>query len=147
MTIFNKGWTFKIEVIINWGQFGLQDANSPIIEELIFLHDFINLILIFIISFVRYIIISILLNNYIFKRDKQESSSGSGSGTGTGSGSGNSSGCDIDSGSSSSGIDTLPDVFYRTLRNGITYEFTRCKPKKNSKNHRKILRKNNIYIS
>ena len=22
--------------IINWGQFGLQDANSPIIEELIF---------------------------------------------------------------------------------------------------------------
>merc|ERR1712018_812255 len=47
------------------GQFGLQDANSPIIEELIFLHDFINLILIFIISFVRYIIITILLNKYI----------------------------------------------------------------------------------
>ena len=36
LTIFNKGWTFKIEVIINWVQFGLQDANSPIIEELIF---------------------------------------------------------------------------------------------------------------
>merc|ERR1712003_5719 len=34
-------------------------------EELIFLHDFINLILIFIISFVRYIIITILLNKYI----------------------------------------------------------------------------------
>ena len=65
LTIFNKGWIFKIEVIINWGQFGLQDANSPIIEELIFLHDFINLILIFIISFVRYIIITILLNKYI----------------------------------------------------------------------------------
>ena len=74
MTIFNKGWTFKIEVIINWVQFGLQDANSPIIEELIFLHDFINLILIFIILFVRYIIISILLNNYIYKRDKKCSS-------------------------------------------------------------------------
>ena len=74
LTIFNKGWTFKIEVIINWGQFGLQDANSPIIEELIFLHDFINLILIFIILFVRYIIISILLNNYIYKRDKKCSS-------------------------------------------------------------------------
>ena len=74
LTIFNKGWTFKIEVIINWGQFGLQDANSPIIEELIFLHDFINLILIFIISFVRYIIISILFNNYIYKRDKKGSS-------------------------------------------------------------------------
>ena len=74
LTIFNKGWTFKIEVIINWGQFGLQDANSPIIEELIFLHDFINLILIFIILFVRYIIISILLNYYIYKRDKKDSS-------------------------------------------------------------------------
>ena len=51
--------------IINWGQFGLQDANSPIMEELIFLHDFINLILIFIISFVRYIIIFILFNKII----------------------------------------------------------------------------------
>merc|ERR1711902_283619 len=47
------------------GQFGLQDANSPIIEELIFLHDFINLILMFIISFVGYIIISILSNKFI----------------------------------------------------------------------------------
>merc|ERR1739848_334590 len=47
------------------GQFGLQDAHGPIIEELIFLHDFINLILIFIISFVLIIIIYILLNNYI----------------------------------------------------------------------------------
>ena len=63
LTIFNKGWIFKIEVIINWGQFGLQDANSPIIEELIFLHDFINLILMFIISLV--IIIIILLYKYI----------------------------------------------------------------------------------
>jgi len=51
--------------IINWGQFGLQDANSPIIEELIFLHDFINLILIFIISFVRYLMIFILFNKFI----------------------------------------------------------------------------------
>jgi cytochrome c oxidase subunit 2 len=67
LTIFSKGWTFKIEVIINWGQFGLQDANSPIIEELIFLHDFINIILIFIISFVIYIIVSILLNSFINK--------------------------------------------------------------------------------
>jgi len=63
--ILNNGWIFKIDIIINWGQFGLQDANSPIIEELIFLHDFINLILIFIITFVGYIIISILLNKYI----------------------------------------------------------------------------------
>jgi len=51
--------------IINWGQFGLQDANSPIMEELIFLHDFINLILIFIISFVGYIMLIILYNKYI----------------------------------------------------------------------------------
>ena len=70
LTIFNKGWTFKIEVIINWGQFGLQDANSPIIEELIFLHNFINLISIFFILFVRYSIISILLYNHINKSDK-----------------------------------------------------------------------------
>lgn len=53
--------------IITWGQFGLQDANSPIIEELLFLHDFINLILIFIIRFVGYIIFRILLNNFINK--------------------------------------------------------------------------------
>merc|ERR1712119_268374 len=44
---------------------GLQDANSPIMEELIFLHDFINLILIFIISFVGYIMLIILYNKYI----------------------------------------------------------------------------------
>merc|ERR1711921_2966 len=43
------------------------DANSPIIEELLFLHDFINLILIFIIRFVGYIIFRILLNNFINK--------------------------------------------------------------------------------
>merc|ERR1712042_300913 len=47
------------------GQFGLQDANSPIIEELIFLHDFINIILIFIIRFVGYIIVRIIYNSYI----------------------------------------------------------------------------------
>merc|ERR1712083_1289293 len=47
------------------GQFGLQDANSPIIEELIFLHDFINMILMFIIRFVGYIIIRIIYNSYI----------------------------------------------------------------------------------
>jgi len=34
-------------------------------EELIFLHDFINLILVFIITFVGYIIIIILYNKYI----------------------------------------------------------------------------------
>ena len=117
MTIFNKGWTFKIEVIINWVQFGLQDANSPIIEELIFLHDFINLILIFIISFVRYIIISILLNNYIYKRDKKDSSS----------------------------------TYLKGYKIKYPYfdikDDTQPISDKELKNHRKILRKNNIYIS
>merc|ERR1712114_79054 len=42
------------------GQFGLQDANSPIIEELIFL-------LIFIITFVGFIIVRILFNSFINK--------------------------------------------------------------------------------
>merc|ERR1712013_188141 len=46
---------------------GLQDANSPIIEELIFLHDFINMILVFIITFVMFIIITIMLNSFINK--------------------------------------------------------------------------------
>merc|ERR1712018_985757 len=43
------------------------DANSPIIEELIFLHDFINIILIFIITFVMFIIITIIFNSFINK--------------------------------------------------------------------------------
>merc|ERR1711936_1052291 len=46
---------------------GLQDANSPIIEELIFLHDFINIILVFIITFVGFIIVRILFNSFINK--------------------------------------------------------------------------------
>nr|ASV47940.1 cytochrome c oxidase subunit II [Calanus glacialis] len=50
---------------MSWGQFGLQDANSPVMEELIFLHDFINMILVFIISFVGYIMVSMVWNSYI----------------------------------------------------------------------------------
>ena len=46
--------------------FGLQDANSPIVEKLI-LHDFINIILIFIITFVGFIMIRILFNLFINK--------------------------------------------------------------------------------
>ena len=45
----------------------MQDGNSPIIEELIFLHDFINLVLIFIIRFVGFMIISIIKNSFINK--------------------------------------------------------------------------------
>lgn len=40
----------------HWYQFGLQDATSPIIEEYIFFHDFTNLILLLIISFVTLIL-------------------------------------------------------------------------------------------
>jgi len=58
---------FTVNIIITWGQFGLQDGNSPIMEELIFLHDFINLVLIFIIRFVGFIIVSILKNSFINK--------------------------------------------------------------------------------
>jgi len=58
---------FTSHKIINWGQFGLQDANSPIIEELIFLHDFINIILVFIITFVGFIIVRILFNSFVNK--------------------------------------------------------------------------------
>jgi len=44
---------------------GLQDANSPIIEELIFIHDFINLILVLIILSVNLIIVFISINKFI----------------------------------------------------------------------------------
>merc|ERR1712243_544216 len=57
----------RVHGIITCGQFGLLDVNSLIIEELLFLHDFINFILIFIIRFVGYIIFRILLNNFINK--------------------------------------------------------------------------------
>lgn len=55
------------QIIITWGQYGLQDGNSPIIEELVFLHDFINLVLMFIIRFVGFIIISMMKNSFINK--------------------------------------------------------------------------------
>ena len=45
----------------------MQDANSPIMEELIFLHDFINIILIFIISFLIYIVAIMIFNEYTKK--------------------------------------------------------------------------------
>merc|ERR1712203_354780 len=53
--------------IITWGQFGLQDANSPIMEELIFLHDFINMVLIFIITFVMVIMVTMVYNSFMNK--------------------------------------------------------------------------------
>lgn len=48
-----------------WSYLGLQDRASPLIEQLIFFHDHIILVLILIITFVGYIISSLLLNSFI----------------------------------------------------------------------------------
>nr|YP_009773391.1 cytochrome c oxidase subunit II [Hanleyella oldroydi]QIZ12612.1 cytochrome c oxidase subunit II [Hanleyella oldroydi] len=45
-----------------WGQWGFQDAASPLMEQLIFFHDHAMLILIMIISLVTYASVSLLLN-------------------------------------------------------------------------------------
>ena len=42
--------------MLQWNQFGLQDALSPVIEEFIFFHDYIIIILIYIISVVGYML-------------------------------------------------------------------------------------------
>ena len=56
---------YQLSIIIHWGQFGLQDANSPIMEELTLLHDFINTILVFVIVFVGLIMVLIIFNTFI----------------------------------------------------------------------------------
>ena len=48
-----------------WSQINFQDANSPIMEELHHLHDYINLILIYIICFVATVIVIIVLAPFI----------------------------------------------------------------------------------
>jgi cytochrome c oxidase subunit 2 len=50
-----------------WGQIGFSDAYSPIIEEFHYFHDFTNMILIFIVLFIGYIIGSMLSNTIIYK--------------------------------------------------------------------------------
>ncbi|YP_009266389.1 cytochrome c oxidase subunit II (mitochondrion) [Littorina saxatilis] len=47
-----------------WGQWGFQDAASPLMEELIFFHDHAMMILIMIISLVGYAALSLMLNKY-----------------------------------------------------------------------------------
>jgi len=47
-----------------WGQWGFQDAASPLIEELIFFHDHAMIILVMIISLVGYAALSLILNKY-----------------------------------------------------------------------------------
>lgn len=53
--------------MITWSQLGLQDSLSPIIEEFIFFHDFIILILVVIIRFVSFIMCSTSWNQFIDK--------------------------------------------------------------------------------
>ena len=48
-----------------WTYLGFQDRASPLIEQLIFFHDHIIIVLIIIITFVGYIIASVLTNSYI----------------------------------------------------------------------------------
>lgn len=50
-----------------WSQFGLQDAFSSVIEEFIYFHDFTNIILLFILTFVGIILLGILSNKIIHK--------------------------------------------------------------------------------
>ena len=47
-----------------WGQWGFQDAASPLMEELIFFHDHAMIILVMIISLVGYAAFSLMLNTY-----------------------------------------------------------------------------------
>lgn len=53
--------------MISWITYGLQDANSPVIEEILFFHDFRIITLILICSFVGYIIVTAVANTYIDK--------------------------------------------------------------------------------
>lgn len=47
-----------------WGQLSLQDTASPVIHQLIALHDHAILIVILVISFVGFIIVKLILNQY-----------------------------------------------------------------------------------
>nr|QIZ12522.1 cytochrome c oxidase subunit II [Plaxiphora albida] len=48
-----------------WGQWGFQDAASPMMEQLIFFHDHAMLILVMIISLLSYAAISLLSNKFM----------------------------------------------------------------------------------
>nr|YP_009127943.1 cytochrome c oxidase subunit II [Umalia orientalis]AJF14608.1 cytochrome oxidase subunit II [Umalia orientalis] len=48
-----------------WARLGLQDSASPLMEQLTFFHDHIMVVLILIITFVGYMMISILFNKMI----------------------------------------------------------------------------------
>nr|YP_214824.1 cytochrome c oxidase subunit II [Pseudocarcinus gigas]AAT52152.1 cytochrome c oxidase subunit II [Pseudocarcinus gigas] len=48
-----------------WAYLGFQDSASPLMEQLIFFHDHIMLILILIVTFVSYMMSTVLMNSYI----------------------------------------------------------------------------------
>nr|YP_009002491.2 cytochrome c oxidase subunit II [Chaceon granulatus] len=48
-----------------WSHLGFQDSASPLMEQLIFFHDHIMLVLVLIITFVGYMLSSVLLNSFI----------------------------------------------------------------------------------
>ena len=48
-----------------WAYLGFQDSASPLIEQLIFFHDHIILVLILIITFVGYMLSTVLFNSFI----------------------------------------------------------------------------------
>nr|YP_010952763.1 cytochrome c oxidase subunit II [Trapezia septata]WMQ53183.1 cytochrome c oxidase subunit 2 [Trapezia septata] len=50
-----------------WAYMGFQDSASPLMEQLIFFHDHIMLILVLITTFVGYIMFMVLVNSYIHR--------------------------------------------------------------------------------
>nr|YP_005351150.1 cytochrome c oxidase subunit II [Tegula brunnea]AFB78100.1 cytochrome c oxidase subunit II [Tegula brunnea] len=52
-----------------WGQLGFQDAASPLMEQLIFLHDHAMLVLILIITVVGYVAVSLVTSPFISRNE------------------------------------------------------------------------------
>lgn len=50
--------------MISWGQWGFQDAASPLMEQLIFFHDHAMLILVMIVSLVGYAFVGLINNSF-----------------------------------------------------------------------------------
>ena len=63
--------------MFEWNQWGLQNAMSPVIEEFIYFHDYLIVVLTFIITGVAYFIGSLVLNQdysrALFERQLLES--------------------------------------------------------------------------
>jgi len=50
-----------------WNQLGLQDAASPVIEQISFFHDYTLLVIIIITTLIAYLLLSIIHNKYIHR--------------------------------------------------------------------------------